>query len=102
MKPRFACKSKSEVRLWRMRNVDGIGDLLGCHTPHPGPLPVEGRGRRAAASHTPSMRVSRVFLSPQRGEGRGEGCDNPKTSQHSRSPPELRLLFSAKRCSFLY
>ena len=84
-----------------MFNEDGL-DLpwtIGLHTPHPGPLPVEGRGSRGAgpqalAEACPRVgialplrrssqsiaqdsvaRAPRVTLSPRRGEGRGEGCD---------------------------
>src|SRR5437667_11114751 len=49
---------------------------LGCHTPHPGPLPVRGEGEgRGARSPLFSPELARVSLSPQRGEGWGEGCD---------------------------
>ena len=78
-------------------------DIMGALTPHPGPLPVEGRGSRAAAAWSMGRRPPRSHvlggsgpctatrrplrgsaaqatgvastrpLSPQRGEGRGEG-----------------------------
>ena len=79
----------------------GKSMLTLCLTPHPIPLPVEGRGdspwaiRSASERRAPARCVSygRVFvpgrvwafhgvtsLSPQRGEGRGEGWERPVPS----------------------
>src|SRR5947199_10634213 len=41
-------------------------DMIGQSHPSPRPSPREGRGRRTRSA---------LPLSPQRGEGRGEGCD---------------------------
>src|SRR2546428_12268890 len=51
-------------------------------TPPPGPLPVEGRGRTARRL-LPMIVRSRASLSPQRGEGRGEGCGRHSALAHS-------------------
>ena len=92
----------SDMKLLNTLNITAtVKDLnqTNCHTPHPGPLPVEGRGEPDDAPHlghsSPhslpctcqrnGLTAENVFrirgsaergsLSPQRGEGRGEGCE---------------------------
>jgi hypothetical protein len=83
-----------------------LRSVMVMHTPHPGPLPVEGRGgpnrasqarghmsrrsdvpgrtperKHAAQRLGPVCSPRRASLSPQRGEGRGEGCDRAGTQE---------------------
>src|SRR5205814_3195768 len=55
-----------------------LGWFRASRTPHPGPLPVEGRGGLFAAFSCINEHTGRFSLSPQRGEGRGEGCEQTK------------------------
>src|SRR5881409_224745 len=91
-----AAGQEKRERLGRPARIFVAGDISGVLTPHPGPLPFEGRGsatsdpgvsnivsrvrgirvralsKRGAGTRI-TQRVRRDSLSPQRGEGRGEG-----------------------------
>src|SRR5882724_8617990 len=57
-------------------------EALGRRTPHPGPLPLEGRGRRTSRPGLPL---------PLRGEGRGEGLECPYARLISNANPKFAI-----------
>src|SRR5439155_3928932 len=68
-------------------------DVIGRSHPSPRRSPREGRGRHCLPSRM--ERVSGAFpLSPQRGEGRGEGCDQPRTVRPERTRTSGRRLIA--------
>ena len=104
--PKSEIRDPKEIRRATVEHADR-GHLqrvqvIGAPTPHPGPLPVEGRGGRAGRLWTDpgqsrvgaagmetrcqnaAVRLRRFrsprrdSLSPQRGEGWGEGCEIPQ------------------------
>src|SRR5437667_12453541 len=74
-----------------------VGARLVSHTPHPGPLPVKGRGRSGARSRAifAPFRSSTPIASPSplNGERAGvRGVTNPVRSHIRQSPTAFTLL----------